>query len=212
MNTAGDERRLSQNTTRIHALSSKCSSLIDVLKYAYYNKLMDENAIVNLLAIETAAPKRRIARSVGAVYVTLIALVIACIWLTNLLYANWLIPRYFSQPALYVLIAICCVVLYRRHYLCFRYTLTDGQLAVEQIGGSGEKTLAAIELNEIRSIGKGARNIKFARKRIRASLPPYKNATWLLATVDGKEVDLTISASEEFVKKLTEQWRIATAQ
>jgi len=25
--------------------------------------------------------------------------------------------------------------------------------------------------------------------------------------VDGKEVDLTISASEEFVKQLTEQWQ-----
>ncbi len=211
INTAGDERRLSQNTTRIHALSSKCSSLIDVLRYAYYNKLMDEYAIVNLLAIETAAPKLRIARSAGAVHVTLIALVIGCISLGNLLYANWLISRYFSQPALYGLIAICFVILYRRHYVCFRYTLTNEQLGVEQIGGSGEKTLAAVELIEIRSIGNHTGKRNFRRRHVRASLPPQKNATWISAMVDGKEIDLTISASEEFVMKLTEQWRIATA-
>jgi len=50
------------------------------------------------------------------------------------------------------------------------------------------------------------------RKHIRASLPPQKNAIWIFATIDGKEVELAISASEEFLKKLTEQWRIATAQ
>ncbi len=173
---------------------------------------MDEYAIVNLLAIETAAPKRRIVRSAGAVYVTLIALVIGCIWLGNLLYANWQIPRYFSQPALYGLIAICIIILYRRHYICFRYTLTNEQLAVEKIGGSKEKTLVAVELIEIRSIGDCTGKRNFGRKLIRASLPPQKNATWIIATIDGKEVDLTIGASEEFVKKLTDQWRVATAQ
>jgi len=188
-------------------LSLKCSSLIDVLKYATYNIHMEENAVVNLLAIETATPKWRIARSAGAVYIMLIALIIGCISIGNLLYASWQIPRHITQPILYALIAVSCVLLYRRHYICYRYTLTDNVLALEETGGRIEKTLAVISLQDIHAINMNAKEIKINGNLIRASLAPKETQTIIEAVHIGGKTTYTISASEEFVNKLTAQWK-----
>ena len=153
-------------------LSLKCSSLIDVLKLTNYNIHMDENAVVNLLAIETAVPKRRIIRSAGAVYLALIVLMIACISIGNLLEANWQIPRLLTQPILYAMIAISGAFLYRRHFICFRYTLTDEQFAIEQTGGNREKTIAVIMISEIHTIVKQTEQRRVRCKKVDASLPP----------------------------------------
>lgn len=187
-------------------LSLKCSSLIDVLKFATYNIHMDENTVVNLVAIETATPKWRIARSAGAVYIMLIALMIACISIGNLLYESFQISRHITQPILYTLIAICGVYLYRKHYICYRYTLTDELLAIEEVGGKAEKTIAVIELVDIRAISAYESSGKTSGRIIRASLPPRSAQTLVEASLDGKNISLTISASEEFVNKLTAQW------
>lgn len=211
MNAAGDRRRLLTNKERILAESLNCSSLIDVLKYAYYNIDMDANAVINLIAIEKAEPKRRIIRSAGAIYLALIVLVIGCISVGNLLYERFQIPRYVTQPILYALIAICGYYIYRRHYLSYRYTLTDEMLAIEKVGGSSERILAAIELNKIISIDSNAKQ-KQRKNGIYASLPPRKNRTWILALVDGKKMNCTISASKEFVSKLVEQRNIVLTQ
>ena len=207
MNTAGDERRLLQNMVIILTISLNYSSLIDVLKSAYYNIVMDENNVVTLIEIETAAPKRRITRSAGAVYLALIVLMIGCISIGNLLYTNWQIPRFITQPILYLIIAICGYFIYRRHYLSYRYTLTDEMFAIEQIGGNSERTIAAISLRDIRRIcdRDGAKDIR--KNILHASIPPQKDTTWITTLVDGKEMTYTISASEEFVKELTDQWR-----
>lgn len=187
-------------------LSLKCSSLIDVLKFATYNIHMDENTVVNLLAIETVTPKWRIARSAGAVYIMLIALMIACISIGNLLYESFQISRHITQPILYALIAICGVYLYRKHYICYRYTLTDELLAIEEVGGKAEKTIAVIELVDIRAISAYESKGKTSGRIIHASLPPRSAQTLVEASLDGKNISLTISASEEFVNKLTAQW------
>jgi len=195
--------------TRILTISLNYSPLIDVLKYAYYNIDMDENAIITLIAIETATPKRRITRSVGAIYVALIVLIIGCISIGNLLYANWQIPRHITQPILYAMLAGFGYWIYRRHYLSYRYTLTNEMFAIEQIKGNGDQTIAAMELREIRNICGYVEKSCTGKRTIFASIPPRRETTWITAQLDGKEVDYSISASEDFIAKLTAQWRLS---
>jgi hypothetical protein len=168
---------------------------------------MEENTVVNLLAIETIAPKWRIARSAGAVYVMLIAVMIGCISLGNLLYATVQIPRQITQPILYALIAVCGFYLYRRHYICYRYTLTDEQFAIEEVGGRIEKTIAVVSLNDIRRISSFYDSTKITGKTIHAALPPKEAQTRITAISDGAETTYIVVASEEFIQKLTAQWR-----
>ena len=170
---------------------------------------MDENAIITLIAIETVAPKRRFTRSTGAIYIILIALIIGCMSAGNLLYEKFFIPRYVTQPILYALIAAAAYFVYRRNYLRYRYTLTSDTLAIEQIGDSEEKTLAAIDLSTIRLIQHDTLNQRNNARTIYAYLPPRKNITWVLANEDGKETRYAISASSEFLDQLDEQWRLA---
>ncbi|MEZ4509752.1 MAG: hypothetical protein R2912_04980 [Eubacteriales bacterium] len=130
---------------------------------------------------------------------------IACISISNLLYESLLIPRHITQPILYALIAICGVYLYRKHYICYRYTLTDELLAIEEVGGKVEKTIAVIALEDIRAISAYEPGVKPSDRIIHASLPPRSAQTLVEASLDGKNINLTISASEEFVNKLTAQ-------
>ncbi|HWQ98640.1 MAG TPA: hypothetical protein VN538_11180 [Clostridia bacterium] len=192
---------------RIRMLSLKYSSLIDVLKSATYNIHMEENTVVNLLAIETIAPKWRIARSAGAVYVMLIVLMVGCISIGNLLYNSFQIPRHLTQPILYALIAICGFYLYRRHYICYRYTLTEDQFAIEEVGGRTERTIAVIALADVRAITPSHDNTNATGKIIRASLPPKETQTRVKAIADGIETTYIVSASEELIQKLTAQWK-----
>ena len=170
---------------------------------------MDENAIITLIAIETVAPKRRFTRSTGAIYIILIALIICSMSAGNLLYERLSIPRYVTQPILYAVIATVCYVVYRRNYLRYRYTLTTNTLAIEQIGGSEEKTLAAIDLSCIHQIQHDTRKERTKTKTVYAYLPPRKSITWVLENEDGKETRYAISASSEFLDQLNAQWRLA---
>mgnify|MGYP001194044916 CR=1 FL=1 len=173
---------------------------------------MEENAVVNLIAMETAAPKRKLNRSAGAVYVALIALIIGSISLGNLLYARWLIPRYVTQPALYVLIALGCLYVYRRHFLSYRYTLTDEMLAIERIGGNGERAIAAVSLHHIRRIAGYRRAGNTTTRIVNAALPPRGMSTLVTVRENARETVYRIGASEDFAEKLTAQWRKAMAQ
>ena len=168
---------------------------------------MEENTFVNLLAIETAAPRWRITRSVGAIYISLIVLMIGCISVGNLLYQNWQIPRQITQPILYAIIGIFAFFLYRRHYICFRYTVTDDQLAIEQIGGSKEKIVAVISLREITAIETAQKRKQKRARMIDASLPPRKNAIWILTRDRERDVIYAIRASNEFVQELEKTWQ-----
>ncbi len=169
---------------------------------------MDENAVITLIAMETASPKWRMTRSAGAVYAALIVLIIGCISIGNLLYEQLSIPRHVTQPVLYAMIAVVAYYIYRRHFLRYRYTLTNDMLAIEQIGGKEEKILAAISLSDITQIQRSDDKHKRKGKIIRASLPPYKNAIKVITMIDEEAIPYEISASEEFSAKLIEQWKI----
>lgn len=184
-------------------LSLNCSSLIDVLKYAHYNIYMEENAFVNLLAMETAAPKWRITRSAGAIYLALIISVIGIISLGNMLYQYWQIPRLITQPILYSMTVACAFFLHQRHFICFRYTLTDEMLAIEQIGGNQEKTIAAIQLSAIKEIQTTNKKKQDRIKTVDASLPPKNETTWILTNDQNIETIFIIRATSDFVALLT---------
>ncbi|MEA4913955.1 MAG: hypothetical protein VB061_05250 [Christensenella sp.] len=170
---------------------------------------MDENAVFTLVAMETASPKWRMTRSAGAVYTALIVLIIGCISVGNLLYERFSLPRHVTQPALYAMIAIAAYYIYRRHFLRYRYTLTSDTLAMEQLGGKVERILAVISLNDIHQIQRSDDKYKNKAKIVRASLPPYREATKVFAMIDEKEIQYEISASEEFSAKLVAQWQSA---
>jgi hypothetical protein len=144
-------------------------------------------------------------RSAGAVYFALIVLMLACISIGNLLYAKWQIPRYLTQPILYGLIAICGLYLYRRHFVCFRYTLTDAHFAIEQVGGNKEKTIAVVMIRDIRQVAGQAEAKNLSGHKIDASLPPSKTAAWVLTVTDGVEIAYRISASEAFLDTMKQQ-------
>ena len=180
-------------------ISSNYSPLIDVLKFHYYNIDMEENTFVNLIAIEIAEPKWRITRSVGAIYVALLALIIGCISIGNILYQNWQIPRFLTQPVLYVLIALCALYLYQRHFVRFRYTLTDELLVIEKIGASSEKNIAVIALTDIKAIISPHEKKKLSGKVVYASLPPSESATWIVTRAEKQDILYSISATEEWI-------------
>ncbi|MDD4311691.1 MAG: hypothetical protein PHW41_04345 [Eubacteriales bacterium] len=148
-------------------------------------------------------------RSAGAVYAALIILIIGCISAGNLLYERFSIPRHITQPILYAMIAFAGYYIYRRHYLRYRYTLTRDMLAIEQIGGKEERILAVINLRHIQQIQRNKNERSRNAKIVRASLQPNRDATRILAVIDGNETQFEISASEEFLAKLNEQWNIA---
>ena len=106
------------------------------------------------------------------------------------------------------MIAVVAYYIYRRHFLRYRYTLTNDMLAIEQIGGKEEKILAAISLSDITQIQRSDDKHKRKGKIIRASLPPYKNAIKVITMIDEEAIPYEISASEEFSAKLIEQWKI----
>ena len=190
---------------RIRMLSLKYSSLIDVLKFTYYNIHMEERTVINLLAIETVMPKRRIIRSAGAVYLSLIVLMIGCISVGNLVYENWQVPRYITQPILYGVIAICGVFLYRRHFIGYRYTLTDEEFAIEQVGSNREQTVAVLMIRDITKIVSQTEAKNITGKRVDASLPPSKSATWICTASNGVETAYRVSISESFLNTLSQQ-------
>ena len=189
-------------------ISLKYSSLIDVLPFAYYNIHMDESNIVDLIAMETVAPKRRIIRSAGAIYIALILLTIGSISLGNLLYDRLSISRYITQPILYALFTVSGYIVYKRCFICFRYTLTNEELAIERIGNT-EKTIAAIPLYNIMLIRKTSVERRLAGRTVHAALPTVKNRIHLIARIDGKVICYIIGPSDAFAQQLETAWQKA---
>ena len=113
---------------------------------------MEENTVQTLVAFEIAQPRKRLNRSAGAVYFLLTVLVLAVISVANFAATHWQIPREWVQLPLYAILIAASILVYRRHYVCYRYTLTDQTFAVDRIAGNRERTMAAIDLSEIDDI------------------------------------------------------------
>ena len=172
---------------------------------------MGEITVQILVAMETSEPKKRLNRSVGALYVVLMALILAVISTANLLYAKWQVPRFLVQPPLYALIAIGSLVVYRRHYVSFRYTLTDQTLAVERLTDRNEKAVVSLFLKDISAIGSCLVKPS-GRRAIYASFRPKKSSTAICARLEKEEIVLWISPGEAVLQKMIAQWKLVTGQ
>ncbi len=166
---------------------------------------MEENTVQTLVAFEIAQPRKRLNRSAGAVYFLLTALVLAVISAANFAATHWQIPREWVQLPLYAVLMIASILVYRRHYVCYRYTLTDQTFAVDRIAGNREQTMAAIDLSEIDGIFADHEGDKPATQAIYASVLPKRKSVRLTARLDGRETVLYISPSEDFFTTLQAQ-------
>lgn len=173
---------------------------------------MDEPEIITLIAMETAVPQRKLSLSAGAVYVVLIVLVIGAISLANMIYKQWQIPQYYVQPALYGLIAIGGLYAYRRHFLSYRYTLTDAMFAIERVAGERGHTIAAMMLYDILDIFPNQDCKRAKTQVIHASLPPKNETTCVVTVENGKEKCYRVSVSTELKQQLIVQWHLVKAQ
>ena len=167
---------------------------------------MESSPVINLISIETAAPKRRFQYSAGAVYIILILLMIGAISLANLIEARWQTPRIYIQPTLYLLIVGCAVYVYRFHSITYRYTLTDEFFVIEQIAGAKTRLIAALQLNEIKEISATRSNPYLKARQYNASVLPKKNSIFITVGNEGDGKSYRISPSEEFIHQLNAQW------
>lgn len=166
---------------------------------------MEENTVQTLVAFEVAQPRKRLNRSAGAVYFMLTALVLAAISAANFAATNWQIPREWVQLPLYAMLIAAGILIYRRHYVCYRYTLTDQTFAVDRIAGNTERTIAAIDLRQIDGICADHEDRKTGTRTIYASVLPKRKSVRLTARLDGLETVLYISPSEDFYTTLQAQ-------
>ena len=166
---------------------------------------MEENTVQTLVAFEIAQPQKRLNRSAGAVYFLLTALVLTVISVANFAATHWQIPREWVQLPLYAILIAASILVYRRHYVCYRYTLTDQTFAVDQIAGNRERTIAAIDLSEIDGIPADHKDGRTAMRTIYASVLPKRKSARLTARLDGRETVLYISPSEDFFTTLQAQ-------
>ena len=166
---------------------------------------MEENTVQTLVAFEIAQPQKRLNRSAGAVYFLLTALVLAVISAANFAATHWQIPREWVQLPLYAILIIASIFVYRRHYVCYRYTLTDQTFAVDRIAGNRERTMAAIDLSKIDDIRGDYEGGKPATHAIYASVLPKRKSARLTARLDGRETVLYISPSDDFFTTLQAQ-------
>jgi hypothetical protein len=204
-NPARLERRLLQNILFILAQSRIYSPLIDVLQIDPYNIRMEENTVQTLVAFEIAQPRKRLSRSAGAVYFMLTALVLAVISAANFAATHWQIPREWVQLPLYVLLIAAGIFVYRRHYVCYRYTLTDQTFAMDRIAGNAERAIAAVDLRDIDWTRADHEGRKTAMRTINASVLPKRESVRLTIRLDDQETVLYISPSEEFYMTLQAQ-------
>lgn len=166
---------------------------------------MEENTVQTLVAFEIAQPQKRLNRSAGAVYFLLTALVLAVISAANFAATHWQIPREWVQLPLYAILIAASILVYRRHYVCYRYTLTDQTFAVDRIAGNRERTIAAIDLSEIDGTPADHEGGRTATRTVYASVLPKRKSARLTARLDGRETILYISPSEDFFTTLQAQ-------
>ena len=169
---------------------------------------MESSPVINLICMETVAPKRRFRHSAGAAYIILILMMIGAISLANLIEARWQIPRIYIQPALYLLIVGCAVYVYRFHTITYRYTLTEEVFVIEQISISKTRLITTLSLNDVQEISANRSESYPKAKRHNASVLPKTNSIFITVDSEGSARSYLISPSEEFIHLLNAQWRL----
>jgi hypothetical protein len=170
---------------------------------------MEENNVHSLIGLETVEPKRGFIRSSGALYVALLLLVLGVIAAGNALSTLWEVPRVYVQITLYALLLLLGWYVYRYYLTAFRYTLTDRVFAVERVVGKKARADECVHLSDIARIRAydGAQDDTGRRRNLSARRKKDSIAVYVRGEKGGRV--LIVSPSEEFIEKLTTQWKIA---
>lgn len=173
---------------------------------------MGENDVQNLICMENAAPKPRVIRSAGALYVALLLLAIGSIAAANALEEHLRIPRKYSQIAFYALLLGLGLYIYRFRLTAFRYTLTDRFFSIDRLAGRNEREEERLPLSDIIDIGmiipESRFRVRLGAIRNRSFLPKMKS-TAIRYRDNGEERILLVSPGDEMLEKLTAQWKNA---
>lgn len=173
---------------------------------------MEETNVQTLICMENSAPKPRVIRSAGALYVVLLLLAIGSIAAANALEERLQIPREYSQIAFYALLLGAGWYIYRFQLTAFRYTLTDRFFSIDRLTGRNEREEERLPLSDIIDIGMIIPERRF-RVRLGAirnrSFLPKKRSTAIRYRDNGEERILLVSTSVEMLEKLTAQWKNA---
>mgnify|MGYP001370377981 CR=1 FL=1 len=170
---------------------------------------MEENNVHSLIGTETVEPKRRPIRSLGALYVVLLALVVGVIAAGNALSAHWSVPRIYIQLTMYAVLLALGWYVYRYYLTSFRYTLTDRLFAIERVVGKKQRADECIRLSDITRMQPFDRESTQGAKVKNLTARAKKDS--LAVTVrDAKGTRvLLVSPGEELTEKLSAQWKVA---
>ncbi len=158
-----------------------------------------EQSTVNFVHTEVSEPKHRFVRSNAALYVLLLACVLAIILLGNKL-ALWLnIPRGTIQLILYGILFVLAFLIYRFRLTAFRYTLTDCDLFIGKITGKKEANLFVLPLDKISFVGDCSPDTHAERTYC------GRRENTIKVTCDGR--DYLLSATDTLKEKLIEHTR-----
>lgn len=204
-NPAKRVKRLFENISIILAQSRIYSSLIDVLQNELYNVHMEEDTVQTLVAFEISQPAKKLNRSAGALLFLLAALVLFIILAANLLSTALEIPRETIQLPLYALLLAASCFVYRRHYVCYRYTLTNQTFAVDRISGNKERALFAVLLRDMALVQPGNTTRVRVKHVVHASVLSERRSIRMNATLDGHKTVFYLSPSKEFYATLQAQ-------
>ncbi|MEN6339093.1 MAG: hypothetical protein ABFD03_03090 [Clostridiaceae bacterium] len=173
---------------------------------------MDENDVHILICMENAAPKPRVIRSAGALYVILLLLVVGVIAAANALNERLNIPRGYVQIALYAALLLAGWYVYRFRLTAFRYTLTDRVFAIDRIVGQREWAEECAELINIMDITAASNLSGRSSARKNCSILPARKSSAIFIQDGTERRVLIVSPSEEFLEKLTMQWQTVKSQ
>ena len=151
---------------------------------------------------ERNAPKRRIVRSDGALYVLLLIGTFGAIALGYVLSKQLGIRRLYVQLALYAVLLAAGYAIYRLRLIDYLYELTDTEFRVTQAVGSKEKPILAVPLSAITEVGAYRQTDAIAEARTYRGSRDRTTAVWF--TADGKTHIVCLNASDRLIEKLTE--------
>lgn len=151
---------------------------------------------------ERNAPKRRIVRSDGALYLLLLLLTFGMIAGTYALSKALSVNRLYLQIGLYALLLAIGYAIYRLRLVDYLYELTTDALLVTQVVGSRQKRLVSVPFERITEIG------AYRNSDAKAAPVAYRGrreaTTAIWYTEAGERHVLLINASDTLKEKLTE--------
>jgi hypothetical protein len=168
---------------------------------------MEENNVHSLIATETVEPQRRPIRSLGALYIVMLVLVVGVIAAGNALSTIWDVPRIYIQLTMYAILLALGWYVYRFYLTSFRYTLTDRLFAVERVVGKKQRADECVRLSDVTRIQsfdrENARNVKVKNLSVR---PKKDSLAVTIRDAKGTRI-LLVSPGEELATRIATQWK-----